>query len=206
MLPVKIMKTELLAALLSLSAICAHGQGTFIYDQQDSTVEGSFPIGSFHSLQSMTSPWGQSFTPSLSGVDFIRLELVDGTLADGLGAAVYLELASGSIAGPTIGATTSVAMPNGYSGPATFFFPTTEPLMPGVQYFFRPILQSGGTWNIVEGPYQYSGGNQYNQGAIYPGGNLWFREGLYVVPEPSSVALLLLGGAALACLRRLRRK
>ena len=187
--------------ILLLSACACLGQGTFVFDQQDSTSEGSLLYGAGSLIQSFTAPWGQSFTPSLNGVDFIRLELVDNTPGDTLGATMHINLMSGSISGPIIGATDPFSMANGFSGPATFYFPSTVSLAPGTMYFFTPIIDSGGPWNIAAESYFYTGGNSYNAGAIYPGGNLWFREGL-VVPEPSALALVLLGVGGFLVIRR----
>lgn len=177
--------------LILLIPICVFGQGTFIYDQQDSTTEGSLPYGSGGLIQGYTPPWGQSFTPGLNGVDFIRLELMDNTLGDTLGVTMHINLMSGSISGRVIGATAPLSMANGFSGPATFYFPSTISLTPGTMYFFTPIVDSGGPWNIDAESYFYAGGSEYNNGATHAG-NLWFREGL-VVPEPTSLALLLVG-------------
>lgn len=190
--------------IVLLAASSAHSQGTFIFDQQTSIDESLPAYGQDGSMQAATSPWGQSFTPTLAGVDFIRLKFNDGNINDGLGATVHLELLSGSISGTIIGTTAPIAMPSLFRGTTTFFFPSTVPVSPGVKYYFQPILDSGGTWNIDSGPYVYPGGNAYNNGTIYGGGQLWFREGI-VVPEPSLAALLLLGGAALARLRRRSR-
>ena len=177
--------------ILLLSTCACLGQGTFVYDQQDSTTEGSLPYGSGGLIQGYTPPWGQSFTPALGGVDFIRLELMDNTPGDTLGVTMHINLMSGSISGPVIGATAPFSMANGFSGAATFYFPSTVSLTPGTMYFFTPIIDSGGPWNIDAESYYYAGGSEYNNGVIHAG-NLWFREGL-VVPEPSSIALLLLG-------------
>ena len=172
---------------ISLAALCALGQGTFVVDQQAPAV------GDGPSMQSLTAPWGQSFTPAFSSTDFIRLVFLDGNPNDGLGATVHLTLHSDSINGPTIGTTESETMANRFAGPADFLFPSSVPLTPGVTYYFQPTLQDGGTWSIEDGPYSYSGGDAYNAGVAEQGINLWFREGI-IVPEPSSAALLALGG------------
>ncbi|HWW03043.1 MAG TPA: PEP-CTERM sorting domain-containing protein [Candidatus Acidoferrum sp.] len=201
------MITRLLSGvpILALATICSYGQGTFIYDQQDSTSEGSPPYGSGPSIQSLLPSTGQSFTPSLSGIDFIRLIFDDGDPTDGLGASISLNLRSTSIAGPILGTTATVNMPNGFSGTANFFFQNTIPLSSGTTYYFDLNFQTGGPWNVDAGSYTYAGGTAYRNGQVSPGGNYWFREGL-VVPEPSSAALLLLGGAAFISLRRPKRQ
>ena len=48
------------------------------------------------------------------------------------------------------------------------------------------------------------GGTAIAQGTAYPNFDLWFSEA-FVVPEPSSVVLVLLGGGVLVVLRHLRK-
>lgn len=187
------MRTMILPAIICFVAFQALGQGTFVYDQQDSTSEGTPPYGSGPTLQSLLPSTGQSFTPTLNGIGFVRLTFNDGNIGDSLGATVYLNLRSTSITGPILGTSDNVSMANGFSGQANFFFPSTIALVPGTKYFFDLNLQSGGTWNVDFSSYSYSGGNSYVGGNLYPGGNYWFREGI-VVPEPSSFALLAIAG------------
>lgn len=201
---IRLLLVKKFLGLLILAPACALGQGTFVYDQQDSTTEGPLPYGSYNSIQSFTPPWGQSFTPALNGVDFIRLELVDGSVGDTLGATMHINLMSGSISGPVIASTSPLTMANGFTGPATFHFPSKVFLTPGTMYFFTPVEESGGDWHIAAESYFYIGGNSYNAGVIYPGGNLWFREGL-VVPEPSTLALALLAIGGLLFASRAHR-
>jgi hypothetical protein len=184
----------LLLVLFGLGAPCAHSQGTFVYDQQSSTDEFVPQYGSGGVMQQIQPPWGQSFTPSLFGVDFIRLKMDDGNLNDAAGASIYINLRANSISGPILGSTDPVAMPSLFAGNPTFFFPATVAVTPGVVYYFEPIVEAGsGNWNIISGPYNYAGGSRWAAGAPVLASDLWFREGLYVVPEPSSVLLLLLG-------------
>lgn len=178
--------------ILLLSACACLGQGTFVFDQQSSTLEGQPPYASGANIQNLVAPWGQSFTPSLSSVDFIRLTFDDGDITDGQGATLLINLHSDSMSGPVVGVTDSVTMANGFTGPTTFLFPSSVALTPGVLYYFEPVLQSGGTWNIQTEPHTYAGGMAYNGGVGSGGTDLWFREGI-IVPEPSSLAMLLLG-------------
>lgn len=99
---------NLLVLFVSL-ATAAMGQGTFIYDQQ-SDVEG--PVGKVSVIQGL-EPFGQSFTPTLSTVGFIRLHMGDANFGNGLGATVSLNLRSDLIAGPIISSTGPVTMPDG---------------------------------------------------------------------------------------------
>ncbi len=183
--------------LLLLAAVCADAQGTFLYDQQTSVNE-SFPgYGGGTRFSDLAPPTGQSFTPALSGIDFIRISISDNNPTDGLGSTWVLNLRSTSITGPILGTTALVNLPDGFSGYPTFIFPNTISLTPGTQYFFDVNSADGGAWGLIFASFNYSGGNGYTHGVPnLAGGNYWFREGL-VVPEPSSVALFVLGGCSL---------
>lgn len=201
------MITRLLSGvpILALASIGSYGQGNFNYDQQSSTYEAPLAYGSGPTIQSALPSTGQSFTPALPAIDFIRLKFQDGDPADGLGATIYLNLRSTSITGPILATTDSVSMANGFSGVANFFFPNTIPLSAGTAYYFDLGLQSGGTWNAdVEG-FSYAGGEAYSKGLPSPGSDYWFREGV-IVPEPTSTALLLMGTAIFLYRRRAQRR
>jgi hypothetical protein len=197
---------SVLSVSLLLASLSVFGQGTsFLYDQQSSTAEGNVGYGFGTPFKDLLPNTGQSFTPTLSGIDFIRLNINDGNPGDGLGSTWFLNLRSTSITGPILGTTASTYLPDGFTGQPNFFFPNTIPLTPGTQYFFDVNSADGGNWNVIFYIFNFSGGVGYAHG--FPnvaGSDYWFREGL-VVPEPSSAALLLLGGAAFACLRRKNR-
>jgi hypothetical protein len=81
----------------------------------------------------------------------------------------------------------------------------------GVPYYFEPlelantgVPPNNGPWNIAIGQYNYAGGDAYNQGSLVGAQDYWFREGI-VVPEPSSVALLVVG-AAFMLYRRISKR
>ncbi len=198
-------RSSSLGILTLFAALCTCGQGTiFLYDQQSSTDEGYYGYGAGPSYQIMLPTTGQSFTPSLSGIDFIRLELNDSTPAGTLGTTWFLNLHSDTIHGPILGTTATVGLPGGFTGAVNFFFPSTIPLTPGTSYWFDLNSPDGGAWHVVDGTFNYPGGISWAGDLARPGADYWFREGL-VVPEPSSATLLLLGGTALACLRRVNR-
>ena len=185
----------LTAAAAFLLPVRAKAQGTFIYDQQSSTDEGAPPYGG-DPMQQIATPWGQSFTPGLSGIDFIRLELADSDPFDGSGATMYLNLHSDSITGAIIGTTEPVTMPNAFAGHPNFFFSTRVRLTPGVQYYFEAIVDpSSGPFRITAASYNYPGGSVYAGGRPVPQSDFWFREG--IVPEPSSLSMVIIGGAIL---------
>ena len=114
---------------------------------------------------------------------------------------LLINLHSDSMSGPVIGATDSVTMANGFTGPTTFFFPSTVALTPGVLYYFEPVLQSGGSWYVDVEAHTYAGGMAYNGGVGSGGTDLWFREGI-VVPEPSALALVLVSVGGFLVIRR----
>jgi len=115
-------------------------------------------------------------------------------------------LRSDSITGSIIGTSDSVTMPDGYADYTDFFFSTPITVKPGMTYYFQPVVEFGDSWEIVYGYFQYPGGTAFANGTANSFYDLWFREGVVAVPEPSSVVLLVLGGGALALFRRARAK
>ena len=198
------MKTRLCFTLVIvvIVGIRARGQGTFIYDQQSS--DESRPAESVAGIQA-NQPIGQSFTPILTSVGFVRLQLLDLNPGNGLGATLFINLRTSSIAGPILGSTDLVFLLDGSPGPAgfvNFFFSTPLSVVPSTTYYFQPVVQSGDIILIgatIPGS-DYAGGTEFIQGQA---GNddLWFREGI-VVPEPGAWALLLVGCGLLAWQRR----
>jgi hypothetical protein len=178
----------------------AVGQGTleFIYDQQSSTVETPTP-GAGAVLQIAMS--AQSFTPTLTSVGFIRVKLSDGAPGGGRGATLIMNLRAESITGTILSSTDPVVLADRFAGVVDFIFPSPVAVTPGVEYYFEPIVQSGDTWIIDTGPYDYPDGTAFYQGLPLVASDLWFREGI-VVPEPSAAWLCLVGTVMLACRRR----
>ena len=197
---------KIAAAFLGVvsATILAHGQGVFVYDQQsaDETTPGEVAVA-IQANQFM----GQSFTPTLSSVDFVRLQLVSGFSNNGLGANVSVNLRANSISGILLATTSSVLMPDGFfGGYVDFFFSVPVSVTPGVIYYFQPVVQNGDWSAGAHNPfYNYPGGTIFGNGSPNPASDLWFREGI-LVPEPSSFALLLIaGGVALNRGLRARR-
>ena len=204
----KLMKTEKLffIATLFASQVCAIGQG-FIFDQQSSTTSANAFAGV---IMQNSYPLGQSFTPTLAGIDFVQLAFRDKNIGNGLGATVYMNVRSDSITGTILGTTAPVSMPDGFgTGPnaavATFFFSSTVSLQPETLYYLEPIVQSGDQWVICDGEYFYFRGTEIGLGTSFPASDLWFREGTFTVPEPSALAVFLLGAGVLAWVRQARR-
>ena len=191
-------KVIFLVSLIALATVHAHGQGTVIYDQQSSTESNVLEGGSY--IQS-NQPFGQSFTPSLNAVAFIRLDLFSDSVAGG--ALVDILLHANSISGPVIGTSETVSLPNNSGGFINFYFATPVSVIPGTTYYFQPVVQPGGNdvGAFSSSAYNYPGGVEISQGASFPNFDLWFREGI-VVPEPSTWALLLIGVGAFLWYRR----
>lgn len=199
MKPISFMKRILLLTV-ALTAVAAHGQGTFsfTYDQQSSTNQFAIAsLGPFNNFQ----PYGQSFTPSLSSVGFVQLRFADLNV-DGQGATVYVNLLENSITGNVLSSTSPVFMDDGFQGFTNFFFPSPVLVTSNTTYFFQPVLQSGdSTLNALEYFYNYAGGTAFHSGAPISDVDLWFREGIVAVPEPSTVSLFLCGAGALFIFR-----
>ena len=196
------MKSPLLLIIIVLLSFCAQGQGTFVFDQQSSTDETPWPNGSGTTIQQITPPYGQSFTPSLSAVDFIRLNLNDPFPANSTGATLFINLKT-SINGSNTASTAAVTLPDSFAGIVDFFFSSSVTLTPGQVYYFQPVVQSGDSWGVSVSEYGYPGGSAFAGGIAFPMSDFWFREGI-LVPEPASAWLLLLGGGVLLLRRRKR--
>ena len=177
----------------------AHAQGTFIYDQRSSyetnLLEGTTGIQS-------NQPMGQSFTPTLSSIGFIRLWLYDGAFPNGVPGSAYINLRSGSINGPILGSTSLVPLPANSVGFTDFIFDTPVALTPGTQYYFQPVLQDSLSRGLNQANYFYAGGTLILNGQPDPRDrDLWFREGI-IIPEPSVVSLILLSVGIFAWRKR----
>ena len=178
------MKKVLVQIALALVACCAHGQGTFQFDQQVSPIT---PPGGYFNIQPGTT--GQSFVPTLSSVGFVQFYLGDPTQVQA--PTLYVDLWSGSLGGTLLGQSDPITLSTTFVGAATFSFATPISVTPGITYFFQPIIQSGDSEQIGGGFQTYPNGTAYFQGTADPNVDLWFREGS-IVPEPSSFSLALL--------------
>jgi hypothetical protein len=176
------------------------GQGTmYVYDQQ-SSVDGSYLEGAGPIQQNQ--PIGQSFTPQLSNVGFIRLYVYNGYLGNLSSANIVINLRSGSLDGAILGTSAVVTIPSGdFAGLVDFSFTTPVSVMPGTTYYFQPVVQNNNNLGLLVADYGYAGGTAIFNDVPNPNRDLWFREGI-IVPEPSSVSLILLAGGTLIYLRR----
>ena len=187
-------KLAILGALLATHL--AFGQGTFVYDQQSSD------INHFNGDDSVPIPfWGappvQSFTPSLNGIGFIEVWVTSTVTST----ALAVNLREGSPDGAILGTTHTVKIPLGtnYFGPLSFLFSEQIPLVSGQVYYMEPFMVKPGSWgtscHINAYYYNYAGGRYFNRdNDTFQSLDIWFREGI-VVPEPGTMALVLLGAS-----------
>jgi hypothetical protein len=198
------MKKLLFLLACTLAGITAQSQGTLVFDQESSSDEtppiGGSPIQFYGSV-------GQSFTPSLSTVGFIRVKMYDINPGNTIGATLVMNLRSNAINGPIIGTATPVVFTNGFTGSVNFFFAFAVAVVPNLTYFFETSVQSGDTWGIrnrsdSQGDDNYPGGVYYGGTQPFSAADLWFREGIVVVPEPTSASVLLLVGLGVCYGRR----
>jgi hypothetical protein len=131
------MKIQYLLLVIGLAQLracsLAAGQGTVIYDQQSST-EAHYLEGGADIQQNQAM--GQSFTPQLSTVGFVRLFLYNGILGNDSGAQLYVNLRTSSITGPLLGSSAIVFIPSGgFASTVDFFFTNGVPVTPGQTYY-----------------------------------------------------------------------
>jgi len=152
---------------------------------------------------------GQSFMPSLSGVDFVVLNIeAAGGHASTPPGNYLLEIRQGQgDSGPLLGTSNPVLLPTGL--PPTnieFDFSSVVPLMPGDLYsLVVNNADPGSGSNFLVG---YSTAAGYSAGSGFGSAtgdyDLYFQEGL-IVPEPATLGMLAAGFVG-AGLMRCRRK
>jgi hypothetical protein len=195
---------NLTAAMFIAASLQTHAQG-FVYDQQSATSPATVQQIDGFNLQE-DSPLTQSFIPMLNEIGFIQLQFFDISGNGTSGATVYVNLWTGSPnvnSATFISSTAPVYMPNGFgnngfsAAVTNFYFSTPMVLTTGQTYYIQPIVLSGDDpWDIVVLTNTYPNGQLYAQGfALQPGSDLWFREGVLATPEPTTLALMGLGGA-----------
>ena len=166
-----------------------------ILDQYNS-IGGNFTASVLTNGQSA----GQSFTPSLSAIDFFGANLFSAGVST-----VQLSLLAGTnMIGTPIATSPSYVLTNLSVEPVEFRFPSTVALTPGIPYTARLDLLAGDSYRL-----EFSLANPYPLGFAFDQFNRavptvdWvFWEGLAPVPEPSFS--LLIGGTLLVLARRLR--
>jgi len=178
-----------------------------VYDQECTRTGRRGPLAdplSYRVYFQSRAPLGQSFTPTLSQVGFVQVFL-SWDLQDTL----TLNLREESITGPIVGSVGPVLPAWNivlHYAEIDFLSPLT--VVPGRKYVFEIVQHGSGrcwTAGYRADTIDYPGGSAILNGVEMPGNDLWFREGI-IVPEPSTVVLLLFGGVVLAAWRRRTRQ
>ena len=158
---------------------------------------------------------GQSFTPTLAGIDFaiFFIDADGGQNADGSLLTLRVDLFEGNGFGGTLLASTAplVVTTNSFQ-PIEFNFPTTVALTPGNVYSLQVVSGAGvgivGFDMLIFLNDGLPGGTAFNQfGVPFPAADWVFAEGINVaVSGPSTFALLGLGALGLLRYEWRRRK
>lgn len=205
-----------LALALALAA-SATTRGDIIdqaYTPNPASGQG-FNVGS-----AINQPLGQSFTPTLTSLNFADLRIGDASSPPGTAAQVEVEIRQGSITGTVLG-TATTTIPAGTNPAGTlptltrFLFSGPIALTPGSTYVIEafqipPMTGSNANFLWYGGPLTastYPGGTAIVGGVAQPAFDFAFQEGV-AVPEPSSLVLATLGAAGfgLVARRGLRRR
>jgi hypothetical protein len=186
-----------LAAIVLASATTCQGAPLGVIDQQNSVYTNNFFSGQ--------NRIGQSFVPSLPGIDAIEFEL--GALTGG--GAVFVNLRSGlsgpgGLDGPILGTSNSIDLPSNAPFEWRHFdFPSRIDLVPGNVYVAELVSGNGHAGRFTMDS-MYAAGSPLPPTSFDPTWDLVFVEGLHV-PEPSAGALAA-GAYAMISMRRRRRR
>jgi hypothetical protein len=190
----------LLALVILAVATSPAKADSITFDQTNTTL----PLGTLFQNILVFSPVGQSFTPTLTSVNFVNLLTETGGSTTPF--ALELDIRSGSISGTILGVsqpTTIIPLSPFDSIVTPFKFATPLTLVPGDLYVMQVVAVSGdamvGSTNIDN----YGGGTQILGGVAQPNNDLWFQEGISV-PEPGTLLLLCAGLLGLAPMVRRR--
>jgi hypothetical protein len=203
----KSMKTslrKLLTLYVAIATSHAFSQ-TRIVDQANEFLH--IPSPSTYWNIEYLGPTGQEFTPTLTSLDFVELQLQDfygygyrtGTLA--------VIIHEGTINGPVLGTSTPVSLYPTFEGAVNFGFADPVPLVPGDTYVMQVHVLTVGDWGVAaSGISSYPYGRFIQFGAPIENNDMFFREGITVVPEPHVLASLGLGLVVLSFTRSSRTR
>ena len=151
------------------------------------------------------SPLGQEFVPVLGTLDFVDLVMFAG---GGAATGTFeLRLHQGSITAPVVATSTPTLRTDGSEMVTHFQFASSVPLSAGGTWVMELVQLGGdtGAWGVGDTGGGYAAGQMLWGGQpTGQGGDLWFREGIVVVPEPRATSLCALAVALLYLFRRRR--
>jgi hypothetical protein len=138
-------------------------------------------------------PVGQEFVPSFDSLDFVDL-ILRADSANGTGT-FSVSIHAGSTLQPALATSLPTVRNDGLERETHFRFDTPGQLTPGNVYAIGLVtLAADSGWGIADALGGYSSGRMLWRGEpTIQDGDLWFREG-FVVPEPSFLALIAIGG------------
>ncbi len=203
------------AALVLVLAVAAGRAeaGLMLVDQQYGTATGNEEDSIF-----INPPIGQSFTPTLTGIDFATFRVTD----FGSGAGSYDVEVHAGINGALLGTSAPTSLPAGFGGfgfagaSVEFDFASTVALTPGSLYSLIVVRTDSSSNFALLGNFlagTYAGGDAITNGTIQSDGDYFFSEGISSaaadVPEivaGSAISALTLLGCGVAMLRGRRKR
>jgi PEP-CTERM motif len=195
-----------LAALL-LAACLSTATGAVIIDQQYTPAV----ISDFQTIGGGGFPPGQSFTPTLTGLDFVVLNVVAQSGHGSTPPGDYVteirvgQGDSGVLLGTSDPVTLATDMP---PTAIEFDFPSVVPLVPGTLFSIvaRQVDLDDGSNFLVGFTFDagYPSGSGF--GGVPGDYDLYFQEGLRVTPEPTTLVLSAIGLIGLAFVARKRKR
>jgi hypothetical protein len=157
-------------------------------------------FGCLHQSVQYFSPVGQSFTPTIPGLDAVDLWTEDFANGNGYGAELYVNIREATIDGTIVGTSDTLQLPDNFpfhqypfSYGTHFTFPSLISLTPGEVYVIEVVVIGGLDWEWIAlhnwgvasfgyadspGYVDYPGGMQIVNGTEISGSDLWFQEGL----------------------------
>ncbi len=133
-------------------------------------------------------PVGQTFVPTISGLDAVALWTEDQWRSEcvGIGVALQVSIRERSIDGAIIGSSSIVTLPDCFTGATRFAFPSLIRLAPGKLYVIEVMVVSGHNWGVVwqQFPDPYPAGNSIVHGEVGDS-DVWFQEGLAKSSPPT---------------------
>ena len=188
------------AIVILLTATSAQSGPFAIVDQE-------YAPGTFPNLQTSTSAIGnsgQTFTPTLSSLDAVEMNMTDFGGTNSIGATFQVVIHDGgAVSDPVLGTSLTASAPDGLVIDFVHFdFASSVPLTPGSLHTIEVFRLSGDDFRLNGLFPGFYGGGQMNGNSS---ADLYFRTGQHV-PEPASALLIAVGGILFGARRQLRKR